>query len=486
MSRALRELERDLAATRQTRAAVAAGDVVDMEDPDVHATDDAWLNRPTLFDDLARTEARDELAEEDARAAADAARHARLRETLAEAVAQAAQAVAFKLPDDVAKQVGDFAVGVDCLPRDELCGCGPAGAPTLKLGAVPRIALVTCDSCGCCRALTSGPGEMDLAAGPPASFAESPHFTRNLSGDASRHPNSVWHNFRAMVTDEWVTGTARYAVQLRQVTRGACAVGVASARAKINDANHWIPGGELETVALVSGADDLPPGLYGRLYCDKNCLAGARCQRCADGVHLLPHKPWPELRAGDVVDVVIQLRDVQFLVNGQMVGHLPKPQGRLRVCVGLMYASDEVHIARLSPASAPVTPVAPPLAAWPQLPLPLSCGVLDAFNPVVTARDGGEEEFNRFNELTEALPTTHIFLLVAIMAELYALPAVKRAYEHVMRALRPHDHWCGAFRDRDQPTAVKVATAMVSVSPAGDVLRAVAAAKKQVAAKARG
>ena len=64
MSRALRELERALAATRQTRAAVAAGDVVDMEDPDVHATDDAFLNRPTLFDDLARAEARDELAEE--------------------------------------------------------------------------------------------------------------------------------------------------------------------------------------------------------------------------------------------------------------------------------------------------------------------------------------------------------------------------------------------------------------------------------------
>ena len=74
MSRALRELERDLAATRQTRAAVATGDVVDMEDPDVHATDDAFLNRPSLFDDLVRTESRDELAEEDARAAADAAR----------------------------------------------------------------------------------------------------------------------------------------------------------------------------------------------------------------------------------------------------------------------------------------------------------------------------------------------------------------------------------------------------------------------------
>ena len=38
-----------------------------------------------------------------------------------------------------------------------------------------------------------------------------------------------------------------------------------------------------------------------------------------------------------------------------------------------------------------------------------------------------------------------------------------------------------ALKDRDQATAAKVAKAMVSVSPAGDVLRAVAAAKKQVA-----
>ena len=68
MSRALRELERDLAATRQTRAAVAAGAVVDMEDPDVHATDGAFLNRPTLFDDLRRTESLLGAAEEDARA----------------------------------------------------------------------------------------------------------------------------------------------------------------------------------------------------------------------------------------------------------------------------------------------------------------------------------------------------------------------------------------------------------------------------------
>ena len=171
-----------------------------------------------------------------------------------------------------------------------------------------------------------------------------------------RHPRSVWHNFRAAVADEWVIGTARYVVQLRNVSRGACAVGVASARAKINDTNHWIPGGELETVALVSGVDDLPPGLYGRLYCEKGCPAGARCQRCADGVHLLPHKPWQALRPGDVVEVEIQLRDIMFFVNGKLVGHLPKPAGRLRLCVGLMYARDLVHIARKSPVPAPELP----------------------------------------------------------------------------------------------------------------------------------
>ena len=374
MSRALRELERDLAATRQTRAAVAAGDVVDMEDPDVHATDDAFLNRPTLFDDLARTEARDELAEEDAHAAADAARHARLRETLAAATARAAEAVAFALPDDVAKQVGQFAVDADCL-RDEfcacgqvgnfavdagyLCACGPVRAPTLKLGAVPRVTLVSCATCGKCRALSSGPGELEVVdAGSPPGFLLSRHFARvalcrhkdSAAGVpvVQRSPDSVWHNFRAAVADEWVTGTARYRVTLGCIMRGAVAIGVASARAKINDTNHWIPGGELETVAFVSGAEDVTPGLYGRLHCDKNCPAGARCQRCADGVHLLPHKPWrEELRTGDVVEVVIQLRDVQFIVNNRLVGHLPKPAGRLRVCVGLMYARDTVRIDRL-------------------------------------------------------------------------------------------------------------------------------------------
>jgi len=381
MSRALRELERDLAATRQTRAAVAAGDVVDMEDPDVHATEDAWFNRPSLFHDLARTHARNKLAREDAHAAADAARHARLRETLTAATARAAEAVAFALPDDVAKQVGHFAVDATCLQYDDLCVChlddrevdaylqiykhkdaAAPLAPTLRLGAVPRVALVSCANCGRCRALASGPGELDIVdAGPPPGFLLSHHFVdwrgavpryllqqRDFDpGFVQRSPDSVWHNFRAVVADEWVTGSARYRVQLGRITRGAVAIGVASAKAKINDTNHWIPGGELETVAFVSGAEDVSPGLYGRLHCDKNCPAGARCQRCADGVHLLPHKPWRELRSDDVVEVVIQLRDVQLFVNGRLVGHLPKPQGRLRLCVGLMYARDWVRIARL-------------------------------------------------------------------------------------------------------------------------------------------
>ena len=60
-------------------------------------------------------EACDELAEEDACTAADAACHARLRETLLAAAARAAEAVAFALPDDVAKQVGQFAVDATCL-----------------------------------------------------------------------------------------------------------------------------------------------------------------------------------------------------------------------------------------------------------------------------------------------------------------------------------------------------------------------------------
>ena len=56
-----------------------------------------------------------------------------------------------------------------------------------------------------------------------------------------------------------------------------------------------------------------------------------------------------------------------------------------------------------------------------------------------------------------------------MMAELYALPHAKDAYELAMRA----------SEDRDHATAVKVTTAMVSVSPAGGVLRAAKAAKKQ-------
>ena len=154
---------------------------------------------------------------------------------------------------------------------------------------------------------------------------------------------STWHNFRAAIADEWVTGSVHYRVQLGRITR-ACGCG----RRRVGACRHQ----RHESLDPRRRARDrragfgrerrLRRGCTGGCYCDKNCPAGARCQRCANGVHLLPHKPWQALRKGDVVEVVIQLRDVQFFVNGKLVGHLPKPQGRLRVrvCVGLMYAED--------------------------------------------------------------------------------------------------------------------------------------------------
>jgi hypothetical protein len=67
-----------------------------------------------------------------------------------------------------------------------------------------------------------------------------------------------------------------------------------------------------------------------------------------------------------------------------------------------------------------------------------------------------------------------MFLLVAMMGELYSLTSAKDAYELVMRKLK----------DTSPVSAVKVVTAMVSVAPAADVLRAVAAAKAKVVSAA--
>ena len=62
-----------------------------------------------------------------------------------------------------------------------------------------------------------------------------------------------------------------------------------------------------------------------------------------------------------------------------------------------------------------------------------------------------------------------------MMGELYSLTEAKDAYELVMGALN---------KDTSQPSAVRVAAAMISVAPMGDVLRAVAAAKAKVAPSA--
>ena len=84
-------------------------------------------------------------------------------------------------------------------------------------------------------------------------------------------------------------------------------------------------------------------------------------------------------------------------------------------------------------------------------------------------------QFDRFVELTKVLPTTPMFLLVAMMGELYSLTEAKDVYELVMGAL---------LKDTSQQSAVRVAAAMISVAPMGDVLRAVAAAKAKVAPSA--
>ena len=118
-------------------------------------------------------------------------------------------------------------------------------------------------------------------------------------------------------------------------------------------------------------------------------------------------------------------------------------------------------------------PVLPPLEAFQQGAPPADAGVLEALDPEVEDWDA-VMQLDRFRELTRALPTTHVFLLVAMMGELYSLTLAKDAYELVMRALQ----------DTSQPSAVKVVKAMVSVAPMGDVLRAVAAAKAKVAPSA--
>ena len=115
-------------------------------------------------------------------------------------------------------------------------------------------------------------------------------------------------------------------------------------------------------------------------------------------------------------------------------------------------------------------PVLPPLEAFQQGAPPADAGVLEALDPEVEDWDA-VMQLDRFRELTRALPTTHVFLLVAMMGELYSLTLAKDAYELVMLALK----------NTSPVSAVKVVTAMVSAAPMGDVLRAVAAAKAKVA-----
>ena len=212
------------------------------------------------------------------------------------------------------------------------------------------------------------------------------HFSRRFgaSNVALRHPQSVWHNFRAVLADEYVAADGpvtygdasgnpicyeldrqrrslrRYEVGVLRVTQGACAIGVAGDRASVNLVNHWVPGGELETSALVSGALAVPFGLYGRYRCDARCAAGPDCASCAEGEHHLPQillDGDDALKEGDVVTVRVSLPTVSFELNGQPVGTLSAPlDQRAAICVGLMFANDAVAIRRVGLDSPPLAP----------------------------------------------------------------------------------------------------------------------------------
>ena len=114
--------------------------------------------------------------------------------------------------------------------------------------------------------------------------------------------------------------------------------------------------------------------------------------------------------------------------------------------------------------------VPPPMVAFQPGAPPADAGVLEVFDPEVEDWDV-VVQLDRLQELKKALPTTPMFLLVAMMQELYPLPEAKGAYELVMRTLK----------DTSKLSAVKVVKAMVSVTPMGVVLRAFAAAKAKMA-----
>ena len=97
--------------------------------------------------------------------------------------------------------------------------------------------------------------------------------------------------------------------------------------------------------------------------------------------------------------------------------------------------------------------VLPPMVAFQPGAPPADAGVLEDFDPMVDDRDS-MAQFDRFVELTKVLPTTSMFLLVAMMGELYSLASAKDAYELVMRKLK----------DTSLPSAVKVVTAMACVA----------------------
>ena len=169
-----------------------------------------------------------------------------------------------RLPPELASIVTDFAVDASSVDRF-VCRC-PGAAPSLTWRrpgvVVDHASYASCATCGACRFFEDAVASVSTAAVEWDS--RNPHFSRRFgqSHVALRHPQSVWHNFRAVLADEWVgQGRVMYEISVLRVTQGACAIGVVGDAAAVNAVNHWVPGGELETTALVSGALAVPVGL---------------------------------------------------------------------------------------------------------------------------------------------------------------------------------------------------------------------------------
>lgn len=248
MARALVELDGHLRSLVRLRLAVRAG-IADPEDPATYPEgddDDAYLDRPTLFDvaQHAIPPARPEPS-------CLARLELRLRKARRRATVGLRHATRNAMPPEILETIADYAVGIDQIV-DEICACGgPGGRCTLTWTAAAKTWL-RCGLCGKVRYAATGLATVASSAAP--AFVDNPHFHVDGS-QATRHRLSRWHNFRTVVLDEWLEiGSASYALRCERLVHSTAAFGCLGGRGArhLNSSTDWIPGFQFETAALVA------------------------------------------------------------------------------------------------------------------------------------------------------------------------------------------------------------------------------------------